>query len=187
MAQPFCSKCGNPVRPDQEYCLACGAAIGEEPGELKPILTSDEVSVSSASADVSPQTPHPSNRRYVLYGLAGLVCLGIVVYAVVGASFNPLSLLGLAPSPDTTSTASHTATVSKGNTASASSSPTAQASTGAQQSGQQSGQQPVVVNVVESNPKTTPMPTPTPTPTLDKPTLRPIQVSRVPVGPAKGP
>ncbi len=102
MAQPFCSKCGNPVRPDQEYCLACGAAIGEEPGKRALVYPSDAFPASSGVAP--PRAPRRSNALFILFGLVVvvLVSLGLVVYAALSPSFNPLETLGLTSSQEAT-------------------------------------------------------------------------------------
>lgn len=75
MAQPFCSKCGNPVHADQQYCLACGAVLERESPAIE---ATPEEPVPSVVLSPS-QPPRRFKKRYVLYGLIAVIVLGVVI------------------------------------------------------------------------------------------------------------
>jgi predicted nucleic acid-binding Zn ribbon protein len=83
MARAFCKKCGNPVRPDQQYCLACGTSLKEEPPEIK--------TPQGPSGDPLRDGPKHQERfkKYILYGIVALVLVAIVIYAIYPRPFDP--------------------------------------------------------------------------------------------------
>jgi hypothetical protein len=111
----FCTKCGKPVLPGQEFCAACGAPLEEsEPQVTPPSAPEPQVTPPSApEPQVTPPPPGPATppptttsppktrqspidwfkKRRVLYGVVGLVIVILlavfVVYPLVSPPHDP--------------------------------------------------------------------------------------------------
>lgn len=78
----FCTQCGNPVLPDQEFCEACGAPLKEDEPQVTP----------SPPTTTPPPKTRPIDwfkKRRVLYSAVGIVIIILLAVFVVYPLVSP--------------------------------------------------------------------------------------------------
>ncbi len=58
-----CSKCSNPINPDDKFCVACGAPVEAVSAQSTPVEPAPAVAPPVAAPPVRQPGPRPEPRR----------------------------------------------------------------------------------------------------------------------------